>query len=135
MSSIHMPSRLRSVPSGSLSPPLRVCLLLTASVASLTLAQAKPYATLPTLTNTARIRRLSRLESNRRYPVQLHGTVTFRDDNGFFIQDSTEAIAVDAPTPLARRVTPGDVVELEGTTLALGFAPVVEGRSVRVLGS
>src|SRR5690348_10281305 len=97
-------------------------------------AAAAPRAGLPTLTTARQVRRLTRSEGNRGYPVILRGVITFKDQYGFFIQDSTEAISVDSAT-LAPRAHPGEFIELTGTTAAQGFAPVIEGRHLRVLGS
>ena len=86
-----------------------------------------------TLTTAKQVRRLTREEADRNYPVVLRGVVTFRDDKGFFLQDSTEAIATNEPA-LAHLVVPGDFVELSGTTAAPDFAPQIEGDHVTVLG-
>jgi len=96
-------------------------------------APANPNGPLPTLTTARQVRRLTREEANRNYPVVLRGVVTFRDDEGFFLQDSTEAIATNEPA-LARLASPGDFVELRGTTAAPDFAPQIEGDHLVVLG-
>ena len=87
---------------------------------------------LPTLTTARQVRHLTREQANRNYPVVLRGVVTFKDDDGFFLQDSTEAVATDEPA-LSHQVRTGDFVELTGSTAAPDFAPQVEGRHITVL--
>jgi signal transduction histidine kinase/CheY-like chemotaxis protein len=111
--------------------------LLLGTLGAIAAGEERPVskAIPPAITTAAQIRRLTRGEANRGYPVSLRGVITFRDDNGFFIQDATEAIAVDTPPALAHQTNPGDLVELQGTTSGQGFAPQVEGTGVRIVGS
>ena len=101
-----------------------------AAIAGPTPPQHKPQ----TFTTAREIRRLTRDEANRGFPVLLHGVVTFRDDDGFFLRDATEAIAVIAPA-LAHRLRPGDRIALEGKTSAPDFAPQISGTRVNILGT
>jgi hypothetical protein len=87
---------------------------------------------LVTIKTAGEIRLLRRAEANRGYPVNLRGVVTFKDKDGFFIRDSTAAISVDAPK-LVERIEPGNLVDVWGTTVATGFAPVVEANEITVL--
>ncbi len=94
-------------------------------------SQPRPAAE---FTSIRQIRSLSRAEANQAPRVHLRGVVTFRDNDGFFIRDSDEAVAVDAPK-LAQQVKPGDFIDLRGTTVAGGFAPQVEAGEITVLGT
>jgi len=89
---------------------------------------------LPTLTTGRQVRHLTREEANRHYPVILRGIVTFRDDRGLFIQDSTEAIGTREPA-LSYLVKSGDLVELRGNSESPDFAPQIEGHHIAVLGT
>jgi PAS domain S-box-containing protein len=95
-------------------------------------APAGSGPSLPTLTTGRQVRHLTRKEANRHYPVILRGVVAFRDADGFFLQDSTEAIATREP---ALSVKPGDLVELEGTSEFPDFAPQVAGHHIKILGT
>ena len=77
----------------------------------------------PVLVTVEQIKRLTREEWQRGYPVKIRGVVTTVLDNGFFIQDATRSIYARwwPPTDSAApRV--GDFWEVEGTTFA-EFAP------------
>lgn len=112
---------------------LAVCAgVLMAGLTGATPAGSK--ASLPTLTTGREVRHLTREEANRHYPVILRGIVTFRDEEGFFLQDPTEAIGTIEPA-LCHLVKPGDLVELEGTSEFPDFAPEVEGHRVTILGT
>ena len=95
-------------------------------------AGSKP--SLPTLTTGRQVRHLTRAAANRHYPVILRGVVTFRDDDGFFLQDPTEAIGTMEPA-LSHLVKPGDLVELQGTSEFPDFAPEIEGHHITILGT
>lgn len=115
---------------------IRACRLIAGlgvAIASLTgAAPAGSGPSLPTLTTGRQVRHLTREEANRHYPVVLRGVVAFRDADGFFLQDSTEAIATREP---ALSVKPGDLVELEGTSEFPDFAPQVAGHHITILGT
>ncbi len=120
------------------SGPWRVLLGALALLCLLTTCpgqQLSPNAGLHKFTTARQIRSLSRSEANRGYPVKLRGVVTFRDNEGFFIYDSTEAISVDAPAKLAVSVNPGDLIDLQGSTTDIGFAPEIEATALTVVGT
>ena len=109
---------------------------------------------LPTLTTIRQIRSLSRNEANRRYPVRIHGTVTFfhllpphivgpipqvavgiQDDlaNNVFVQDATGGNWVSVPDK-SFVVSPGDEVDLTGVTTQTDFAPDIIEPRWKILG-
>jgi len=96
--------------------------------------QTSPEAsTLPTLTTVSAIRALDNREADRAQPVKLRGVVTYSDSDWhfFFLQDSTGGIfAWHVATPVA----PGEDVEVEATTTAGNYAPMVATPHVRILG-
>src|SRR5579872_2357120 len=102
---------------------IRTCRLF-AGLGVVIAAPAGSGPSLPTLTTGRQVRHLTREEANRHYPVVLRGIVTFRDDEGFFLKDSTEAIGTIEPA-MCHLVKPGDLVELEGTSEFPDFAPQV----------
>jgi hypothetical protein len=87
----------------------------------------------PLLKTARQIQRLSRSEANKRYPAELRGVITFRDENGFFLRDATGVISVDTAA-LSGRAKPGDLVIFRWTTVDTGFAPVLSATEIAVLG-
>lgn len=92
-------------------------------------ATGKPHSgptDLPLLTAVEKIKRLSREEAQRGYPVAVRGVVTALLDSGFFLQDASGSIyarwwaSSDNDGP---RV--GDCWEVKGTTFA-EFAPSIQ---------
>lgn len=88
---------------------------------------------LPMLATVEQIKRLTRKQWQRGYPVNIRGVVTSILQGGFFIQDSTWSIYArwQAPTDSdAPRI--GDYWEIEGRTFA-EFAPNIQvSRAVRL---
>jgi signal transduction histidine kinase len=114
-----------------------VAMLLCPSAA----AAAEP---LPTLSTIYEIRSLSQDESARGYPVRVRGIVTHIDETAdvslivhdgrlgqFFVPPAPDS-AARAAWQLLRR---GDLVEIEGRTVRGGFAPNVDPRVIRRLGT
>ena len=81
------------------------------------------------------VRQLTPEQAERHLAVRLKAVVTFYDERLYsrFVQDETAGIYLQEMTngPALR---PGQLVEIEGTTGAGEYAPIVIPRSVRVLG-
>ena len=93
---------------------------------------AEPHGS---LTTAQSIRTLAPAEAAHRLPVRLRGVVTVPSTykSSFFFMDATGGISIDRAgdeTP----VHAGDRVEIEGTTSAGQFAPVVNATAVRITG-
>jgi PAS domain S-box-containing protein len=86
------------------------------------------------LSTAEQIRQLTREQAARHYPVKLRGVVTFFDEANFFqfIQDETAGIYLQQTNlpPLL----PGQLVEVEGSTSAGEFAPIVTPLRVTAVG-
>ncbi|MDE3098338.1 MAG: hypothetical protein KGJ88_02595 [Verrucomicrobiota bacterium] len=102
----------------------------------------RPYASpqspaaLPVLTSAAQIRWLQPSEAERKYPVRIHGVITYKSSDGKAnIQDGTGGLLLAhlGPTSM-ENVTAGDYCEVDGTTERGEFSPVVRPRKIRVLG-
>lgn len=102
--------------------------LLAGSVA----IAAKPR---PSITTAAGVRALTAAQANQKYPVHLRAVVTYFDRAApeFFVQDETGGIWInwtpDLPEPHA-----GDLIDLEGTTTQIDFAPDIADPVWRVIG-
>lgn len=81
------------------------------------------------------IRDLSPADAGLRYPVKVHGVITFVDfaRDGLIIQHGAEGIYV-ATGDLIKQPEIGDEVELTGVTAPGGFAPVIGNADVKILG-
>src|SRR6478672_521703 len=87
------------------------------------------------LHTAAMVRRLSVQEAQREQQVRLRGVVTFFEENLFsrFIQDETSGVYLfDSALPV--HLSPGQVVEVEGTTSPGEYAPIVVPKEIRVVG-
>ncbi|HYG22470.1 MAG TPA: ATP-binding protein [Verrucomicrobiae bacterium] len=93
---------------------------------------------LPILTTAAEVHRLKRDEAQRGYPVHLRGVVTsvLPEHQAFTLQDASRGIYVvdfSDSRPFAPELN--EFLEVEGVTDPSLFAPVVNARRVRTLGS
>jgi len=103
---------------------------------------------LPTLERVEQIRRLTRDEANRGYPVRLTAVVTYCTATGpellplefysgaqpdMFIQDSTAGIWVHVP-PGGPSATPGQLIEIEGITEEPDFGQQITKPRWKVIG-
>jgi diguanylate cyclase (GGDEF)-like protein len=103
---------------------------------------------LPTLTQVEQIRRLTRDEANRGYPVRLQSVVTYYTATGprllpldfysgvqpdMFIQDSTAGIWVHVP-PGGPTAIPGQLIEIEGITEEPDFGQQITRPRWNVIG-
>lgn len=87
------------------------------------------------LRTAAQVRSLTPEQAAQRLRVKLRGVVTFYDENLYsrFIQDDTEGIYLAYVTNMPA-LTPGQIVEVEGVTSPGEYAPIVEPRSVKIVG-
>lgn len=86
------------------------------------------------LTNVAQIRQLGRSESSNGQLVALHGLIIFRSDpTELFLLDGTGGVFVE--NLIHAQAEPGDEVEISGLLNDGGFAPAVQLKSLRRLGS
>ncbi len=122
---------------------LLYCLLGLFALAPIHRSAAEP---LPVLRSIAQIRRLSREQANRSYPVHVTGVVTFSYVSSLtdktippellanlFIQDSSGGnwVSITKPAP---DLHAGDLIELTGHTVQTDFAPDIAGPQWRHLG-
>ena len=91
---------------------------------------------LPTLTSCAQVRKLNAKEANRGYPVRLRAVVTYFNPYvtpEFFVQDASGGIWINwnskLPTPAV-----GDLIDLEGVSTQLDFAPDILNPSWKTIG-
>ncbi len=96
---------------------------------------AAPTPELPTLTSTAQVHRLTRGQAQLGYPVHLRGVVTFFDplSPGMFIQDHAGGIFVDW-VPKLPKPSVGDLIDLDGVSTQVDFAPDIANPHWRVIG-
>ncbi|HWD94327.1 MAG TPA: ATP-binding protein [Verrucomicrobiae bacterium] len=89
----------------------------------------------PTLISVQQVKRMSREEARRGYPVKVRGVITFVwPDNGFFLQDGTGSIDVQMPPTVVHSFPRiGDFWEVEGETFA-EFAPNIRAEHATLLG-
>jgi PAS domain S-box-containing protein len=90
---------------------------------------------LPTLTSAAEIRNLSAENAAWRYPVRLRAVVTVNPKINpyFFAQDDSAGISVRLEH-VSTKLSPGDLVRIEGVTDPGGYSPQVLCTNVTVLG-
>ncbi len=86
------------------------------------------------LRTAAAVRALTVEEAQQHKPVRLRGVVTFFEERLFsrFIQDETSGVYLfDSALPL--HFTPGQLVEVEGSTSAGEYAPIVVPKVIRLI--
>jgi hypothetical protein len=119
---------------GSRIPAIAACCLLATPFA---FSQSAPSAPgLPVLTTAAQVRRLTRSEAVRGYPVHLKVVVTYFEDGSIpelFIQDSTGSGWVPWNPNLPKAV-PGQLLDLWGVTTQSDFAPDIDKPRWTVIG-
>jgi signal transduction histidine kinase len=113
------------LPTGSLPPPASRTPQVSSNV----------QPSLPSVETAQTIRRLSKSEAARGYPVNMQGVVTFTDSRwrSLFVQDSTGGIFV-TPASGRMRIRPGERVRVRGLTAEGDFAPTVCKATFEVLG-
>ena len=118
---------------GSRIPAIALCCLIGAS---LVFAQPVPNPGLPVLTTAAQVRRLTRSEAIRGYPVHLKVVVTYFEGNPIpemFVQDSTGSGWVPW-NPNLPKPAPGQLLDLWGVTTQTDFAPDIDKPRWTVIG-
>jgi signal transduction histidine kinase len=93
---------------------------------------------LPVLTSAVEVHRLKREEALRGYPVKIKGVITsvLPEHQAFTIQDTTRGLyVVDFSESRSDPPRIGELVEIEGKTDSLFFAPVVYASRVVTLGA
>lgn len=115
-----------------LSNLAKIPLLLTASAAIAGASETAP----PPLATIEQVREITPQQADRHYPVHLRGVVTFSDwnaDRGLFLQDSTAGVYVGLQSE--GDVPVGQEVEVDGTTAAGDFVPLIMAQTIKRLGS
>lgn len=111
-----------------------VSLLIVHSLSRDVLAQSSARS-LPTLTHTSQVRRLSPEQAAMGYPVRIRGVITMdAPAPDFFIQDATAGIYVEGSLAPEYSHLLGQLVEVEGVTGPGKFAPVIREKRLHVLG-
>ena len=90
----------------------------------------------PAFTTVEQVREITAQQANEHFPVSGSGVVTFSDwdaDRGLFLQDKTAGIYV------ATDLVPGDwplgqEIEVDGTTTAGDYVPMVTSHQIRKIG-
>ena len=89
---------------------------------------------LPTLTTAEQVKRLSRDEALREYPIQIRGIVTWSGGGGFVIQDSTLGVFAETINPGSFGIQrDGECLDVEGVTTAQ-FSPMILAQQIVDLG-
>jgi len=88
---------------------------------------------LATLRVAEQVRQLSAEEAGRGYPVRLNGTITWADPAAdfFFVSDVSGGVCVFRPPDFTARLWVGARVDVDGTSAAGKFTPVVFASNVR----
>jgi signal transduction histidine kinase len=94
-----------------------------------------PSDALPTLTSAAEVQQLTVDEAARAYPVRVLGVVTAMEEwHGAVVQDDTRGVFFKYDADYQDDLGVGNFVEITGVTAAGNFAPVINAKSLRVLG-
>ncbi len=114
--------------------------LIAAAISSAAIANGNLFAVEPiALTNASQIRNLTVADASRHLPVQLRGVVVTEagpfGDCAVVIADETVGIYVLGPTNSFAGVHRGDLLEVNGVTDPGEFAPIVEMKTIRHLGT
>lgn len=90
---------------------------------------------LPTLTTAAQVQQLTVGEAARQYPVHVRGVITCQVEwLGAAVQDDTRGVFFNFDSSYRDGLEVGDFVDITGVTAAGDFAPVINAKSLRVLG-
>jgi hypothetical protein len=97
----------------------------------------KPDLSLPVLTSAEAVHNLTVAESKRHYPVRLRTTVLvyLPKWHASFTHDGRSGIYVDVLGQPVLPIHPGSVLDIDGVSGPGDFAPVIEQRSVRIVGA
>ena len=90
---------------------------------------------LPILTTTAQVKRLSQQEAAKRYPVHLQAVVTFCDPDKWYlsVEDETGGIYVENFLHYFE-FEPGSRLDIKGVSDPGGFAPIIISPSITIVG-
>jgi signal transduction histidine kinase len=125
----------QSVAGKLLSPGMNQIQLVAVPSEQGSVPLSKERTALPLLATIEQIKRLTREDWQRGYPVKIQGVVTTVLDSGFFIQDSTGSIYARWRSPTDSDVPRiGDFWDVEGTTFA-EFAPNIQTSRATRLGT
>ncbi len=104
-------------------------------VAGVCLTLAASLDALPVLKQVSEIRKLTATEARQGFPILLHGVVTYFDALGpdLFFQDSSGGVWVHWMEGQAKP-RKGELIELEGVTTQVDFAPDIAQPRWRVIG-
>ncbi len=96
----------------------------------------KAAENLPLMTSIAEIRKLHNDDADQGFPVDITGTITFKQDyaDGFFIQDRDSGMYVDYGGRPIGHLHGRQRVRVVGLTRSGGFAPIIAQAQVTVLG-
>jgi signal transduction histidine kinase/CheY-like chemotaxis protein/HPt (histidine-containing phosphotransfer) domain-containing protein len=90
---------------------------------------------LPILTTTAQVKRLSQQEAAKRYPIHLQAVVTFCDPDRWYLSVEDEAGGIYVENFLHYfKFEPGCRLDIKGVSDPGGFAPIVSSPCVTVVG-
>jgi signal transduction histidine kinase len=90
----------------------------------------------PVMGNIEQVREITPEQADRHYPVHVRGVVTFSDwnaDRGLFLQDDTAGIYVGLQES-GKDWPVGEILDIDGTTAAGDFIPMVMARDIRSVG-
>ncbi|HEY1787907.1 MAG TPA: sensor histidine kinase [Verrucomicrobiae bacterium] len=88
----------------------------------------------PVLTTAEQVKRLSRDEALRQYPVRIRGVVTWSGGSGFVLQDATLGVFAETVNPGKYGTQrDGECLDIEGVTTAQ-FSPMVLAQQITDLG-
>jgi len=109
-------------------------MLILASAGGLPSQTTRP-SHLPTLTTAEQVRELTTDQAKRGYPVHLRAVVTYVDFavGDFFVQDATAGIYVNENNK-SLHFRPGDLLEIDGVSEELDFAPQIAKARYQRLG-
>ena len=119
---------------------LRECLAIGVFLASAGLVhgqKAPAASSLRLITTAGEIRKMTIAEAKKAYPVRLRGVVTYYDaeEGDLFVQDATSGIWVNLEIVKPNLpIEAGELLEVDGVTEALDFAPQVGTPSFKLLG-
>ncbi|MFL6351119.1 MAG: response regulator [Bryobacteraceae bacterium] len=134
-----MATRSRWYPAGEFANRFRPA-ALTMCACLMLLVLPEPGLTevpkaLPTLTSTTAVRSLTPQEARRGYPIHLRAVVTYFDPTtpDLFVQDASGGIYIGW-TPNLSEPAVGDVLEIDGVSTQLDFAPDIANPHWKVVG-
>lgn len=106
---------------------------MTGVISAAVLAQLP--SRLPTLTSSAQVRSLTPEQARRGYPIHFRAVVTYFDpvSPDLFVQDSTGGIFITW-SPKLSKLTVGDVLDVDGVSTQIDFAPDIGNPRWKVVG-